>query len=854
MAKQNVMVELFYDGAWNDHTSSIYARSPIDITRGRGDEQGEPTPSACSLTFDNRTGNFNPRNASGALFGKIGRNTPIRVSVGPGPSLLDTFTRSASNTWAGGLSWTHSGGTVPDDYDVNGTHGTHTHPAAGVLHHSTVDTGGVDHRVRATVKLSAGTLTAGNASAWVLGRFTDTANYYAALVSFETDGDVTIGIYKRVGGVLTNIAANVVTHAGYSGLFATYQFTVELLIEGSTLRARIWDSSNHVEPEHWNRTVTDTSLTTGTGAGVTDRREAGNTNANLQFQYDSFLAVPGTIRFTGEVSSWKPRRAVKGDAWTDVTAAGVLRRTEHAGTLRSLVHRTTVREATARAYWPLEGTGADPGLLASPIAGVPAATLRASGSTVLRPVTWADNTTLPGSAALPALNTEHGVAGVEADVRVVPAPAVGVAFWTRSDVPPKDAANSLFTQTTFSLALAGSSVPRCTATLLQFPPGSSFATSAATGSATARGSSATDTGASINTVSADIGFVDGWRHVYVRFSTSGADVAVSVRVDAVEVAAGTLPATSLGNVVWMRLGVFTQDTGSTQVGRVSFGHPVILAGSTAAMDDAAARIYFGGIGRPTELAADRISRLAGEESLGFTLVGAAVDTEQMGPQPIDTFNAIVAECERTDAGRLYETRMEAGLTYRTRKAAYNPAADLTLDFDGGQIAPGLEPDIDDLHTRNDVTVKRPDGTFARAVQETGPLNVQDPRDDPDGVGRYAPPDVEVNPASDAVLPQHAGWRLHLGTVPDTRYPAVTVDLDAAPALATAASRLDVGGALAVDNLPDETGTVLLLVTGYTETIGTHRRLITYNCEPATPYRVFVLDTDELDDPAVVLAL
>jgi hypothetical protein len=81
MAALDVHVELWIDEEWVDITSDVYTRAPITITRGRTAEGGQVEPSSCTVTVNNRDGTYSPRNPSSTYFGKIGRNTPIRVRV-----------------------------------------------------------------------------------------------------------------------------------------------------------------------------------------------------------------------------------------------------------------------------------------------------------------------------------------------------------------------------------------------------------------------------------------------------------------------------------------------------------------------------------------------------------------------------------------------------------------------------------------------------------------------------------------------------------------------------------------------------------------------------------------------------
>jgi hypothetical protein len=75
-------VELFVNAAWTDVTAYVRVTDGVVIVRGRQDEQGTLQAGTCTMTLDNRDGRFSPRNPTGAYYGTIGRNTPVRVSVG----------------------------------------------------------------------------------------------------------------------------------------------------------------------------------------------------------------------------------------------------------------------------------------------------------------------------------------------------------------------------------------------------------------------------------------------------------------------------------------------------------------------------------------------------------------------------------------------------------------------------------------------------------------------------------------------------------------------------------------------------------------------------------------------------
>jgi hypothetical protein len=169
--------------------------------------------------------------------------------------------------------------------------------------------------------------------------------------------------------------------------------------------------------------------------------------------------------------------------------------------------------------------------------------------------------------------------------------------------------------------------------------------------------------------------------------------------------------------------------------------------------------YEASTGYAGEQAHERIERVGSEEGIPVTILGGSAGSERMGPQPYTTPLEVIYDCEHVDMGMLFELVDDFGLGYRTRASMYNLDPTLTLTYGQGEIA-SFEPSEDLDLVQNDVTVRRPGGSSARAVQETGPLNVQEPTDDPQGVGRF-PVDVEVNVASDGQLAGQAGWRRHV---------------------------------------------------------------------------------------------
>lgn len=76
MARHPGTVEVWYDGAW--HALPVRDDPGLSITR---DVQAEIVTSRLTATIGDPDGHYNPRNPASPLFGKIGKNTPIRATI-----------------------------------------------------------------------------------------------------------------------------------------------------------------------------------------------------------------------------------------------------------------------------------------------------------------------------------------------------------------------------------------------------------------------------------------------------------------------------------------------------------------------------------------------------------------------------------------------------------------------------------------------------------------------------------------------------------------------------------------------------------------------------------------------------
>src|SRR6266496_11470 len=84
LASLDVNVAIYVDASWIDVTPFVFggSRADIQITRGRADEAGQVDPSRARFQLNNRDGQFSPRNPTSWLYGKIGRNTQVRIAIG----------------------------------------------------------------------------------------------------------------------------------------------------------------------------------------------------------------------------------------------------------------------------------------------------------------------------------------------------------------------------------------------------------------------------------------------------------------------------------------------------------------------------------------------------------------------------------------------------------------------------------------------------------------------------------------------------------------------------------------------------------------------------------------------------
>lgn len=544
-------------------------------------------------------------------------------------------------------------------------------------------------------------------------------------------------------------------------------------------------------------------------------------------------------RFAGEMPSWPTTADISGnDVFTTAQAAGMLRRLSQgtppvqSAMYRNMINPQRVGAANIVAYWPLED---------------------ASGATQYA-------SALPSGSALVVTNPGASPASNSTWSASQPLPVMNAGVLTGS-VAPYTATGQTNLRWNMIIPAAGLGATRNIITMYGTGTVRKWVIQVdASGSVILTGYDVSNT-AVLNS-GAIIDAVNG-KNVGggVQLTQSGGNVVWNV--SALDVATydwatglteldfgGTLTGQSVGTITQVVIGD-SAGLGSSAIGHVALGNLIAAFGSTGLAMGAndgepvfspdAATVSGGAsqVGRFLRLCQEQ--NVAGVEQYGTVYSG---DTVTMGAQAPDIFPNWLQQCADTGFNLLSEARDQVALVLRSRLSLYNQSAKLTLDVAQNQLAAQLAPQDDDYYTHNDVTVARTGGSSARAVLNDGSaLSVSAP---PAGVGQYAT-SVSVSLGSDGQLADQAGWRLHMGTVNEARFPQVTINLRHPTFqnnldLMNAALTADIGDLIVINNPPAWAASdpIRLIILGYGETMGAFEHEIVFNCAPASPYQIFIL--------------
>lgn len=818
-----IITELMLDGEWVDVSEDVYVRDPVAITRGRADEAAQADPSTCALTLNNRHGRYSPHNPLSPYYGSLGKNTPLRVRVGPlpdavEPEVVDTFDRTTTGGWGTattGQVWQGNSAGA----SVSGGIARHTLPAiaTGNDHHQWLDgVGSQDVDVAVSIRIDKAPQGWANGAVYasVSTRVIDLDERIHAAVAFRVDmgspaglrvstdfAVVEGGVYRQLTDL--NVAPGLTYRPG-EWLRMRAHFI------GDDFRIRVWPEGEQ-EPTFWHSQAHLAGGPDGSGLSVRSNiiATAYDTPVPVEVSYRDLQVTPiiddnlnEVSRFVGEVSEWPSRWDVSdSDVWVPVTASGILRRLgQGSKPLRSPVRRV-IESSYPIAYWPMED-GERTREAVSPVIGV--SPLRTVG------FRYGEATDLGTSQPLPQLGPAASISS-----RGLPAATTSTGWTTeflyKLDLPSDgwDGRNTFFeVQTTnhtylITLDMNGSR------------PSMPYEVREASGSLMVQ------TFINLDTTPANP-FFGEWKQFRVRARQIG-------------------PNLVQGSIAWINtagsnIGVTFDFPGT--VGRVT-GVTTVFGPELEGMGVGHLSVVGAPVGEPLnhpfsgadgEPARQRIARLSATLGVPVDITGHA--GEVMGAEQVGTYLEIVEEAQAADFGAPDESRSHLGLTYTGRDLLYHSAPALVLDYASGEISPPMEPTDDDQALRNDIEVKRRDGSAAQVEDTTGPLGVEK-------VGRYDE-SVTLNLGTDRQAEHHAGWRLHLGTVDELRWPVIRLNL-ANPRLSARVEDilgLDAGDRIRILNPPPWTQSehLDLIVQGYTETLNIFTWEIELTCTPAAPWQ------------------
>jgi hypothetical protein len=805
----DVHTELQIGGSWTDISVAPYLRNKITITGGRQDEGSHVDPSSCAVTINNRAGTYSPRNPTSALYGKIGRNTPLRLSVAAGSPFLGATDETAPGVRVS----TPSAAPVqitgdldarwdiePADLDAinavelggkwgsSGQRSWHAYLFAGSIRFGWTVDGTTEELASAPLQSAV------HPRRFCVRLTVDVDNGASGRdVTFYT-APTMAGPWTQVGGTQT-----------VAGTSPTFSSTAALEL-GDTSGDNFLNSACRIYAFELRSGIGGTLVANPDFTTLTPGVLTFTDGAGRVWTANSTSAITNRRpRHVGETSDWPQRWDVDGkDVYVPLQSAGISRRLGQGATPLDSALRRTLVAADPLAYWPLEDGSASTQAASGLLGGQP---MRLTSGTVK----FAAINGPDGSLSLPDIT---GGA-----VLAAPVPGGTAASWTIECVV-------LFPDgfTSGSTTVLGWTCPG-TAQVWELG-----ATPGPDGGLFVRWSNPTAASTYDDSFGGHVVTDGRWHHIRVTVIQTGADIDFNLYFDGVNIFETTSPTVALGPIQFVTI----NPTMATDAHLPSVGHLAVWSPMTNTLTYDAVSGFSG------EPADGRLVRLTGEEGVPLvTPYGPAGDTP-LGPQRSDTLLNLVQEAMDADVGILYEPRHTIALAARGRQSLYNQPATLTLNYQAdGEVPPPLQPVEDDQATRNDVTRERLNGSSARATLDTGPLSTQAP---PAGVGRYADSQT-VNVEDDAQLSDIAGWWLHLGTWDEARYPQVTVDLAAAPWLIDQVTAVEVGDRITITHLPPwvAPGDVDLLVQGYTEVIGLYDWTITFNCTPAGPWRVAVLD-------------
>lgn len=840
-----IRAEMQIDGTWTQVQTSIRGSDAITITGGFAPEQTSITPSAIAFRLSDPDANFVDDNPASPYYGLLPVNTPFRVSVLETAAFL--YLPSQINSNPTGATWTPAYAYTADKAGLDVT-------------------GDLDLRI----DVEPDTWQLGSVGHVLAAKYLTTTTNRSWLWAIQPNG--TVRLYWSADGnsAVTNGTYATSTERIPTSTRIALRVTIDVNngAAGRTITFYTSDSVTGTWTQLGNAVVQSGTTSIFSGTADVQVGAVRNTDGGIPFvvgvddpllgvvgrihRFQMYNGIAGTLvadmnaaaqaegatswtdttatangwllngeaalsladyRGYGEIASFPSEADV---SETDITIAvsvnGIMRRiTQGAPILKSAIYRNLSQFIGdgALGYWPLEG-GSQTVAAGNAVPGQPAA--------AVFNVVFSADADIPGSAGVMTLNdTDSSIRGSVTNRTA--ADQAFCIFYVKVPAAPVGDTELFSFYTTGTLT-------RVVVTV---------------GAATYRITAYDKTGTSLGTsfTSFGTGAAPGqWLAFQILLTKNGTSVDVDL---------GWYP---LGSSVFFGLSTLTVAT-ATVGAPISFASTAgaatmgvsftqVMIGNRADWDYSTSAFAQASIAYVGEYALVRYLRVCREEGVEVRVIGWPDDTEPMGPQLPQKLADILDECILTEGGLQYEARDMGALICRSRRSLYAQAAS-ALDFAANHLSGTFRPTSDDQGLRNDVTAQSTSGSFARATRETGPKSVQSPSLGTGGVGRYDT-STTFNPASDLQLPALAGWAVGVGTWPARRVPAIQVNLERAPFVASATlSRmvrsLNPGDRLQVSNTPLRAGggTTDTLVRGYRETLAAQGFELAFSTVQYGPY-------------------
>jgi hypothetical protein len=788
-------------------TADVRVEQGITINYGRLNEASSVDAGDMSLSIDNRAGNYTPTNPLGIYYGRLTRNTPIRIST---DCLTDTFTRTVSGGWGspgqggdfmlptGMGPWVCS---VPADFSTNGTQAQISLPVTNVYRHATL-TGADSQHTAGTVKITAPALAVGdNYSAGVAFHFLAAGNWGNLVLRFLPTGGLSIYSGRFYEAANTNGIETAIPGTYSAG----QQWTLRWEINGPTILAKAWLTSG-AEPAAWQYEYLNPYVQRGARMGLTAFRGASNTNGTISISFDDFTFE--SIEWSGFISELPTRWDQGGrDSIVQLRASGILRRLAQGATpvkspLYGQLSPGGDPAIVPSAYWPLEDDS-----------GATQAANAVSGGSPMGAydVTFAAATDLVSSQQVVKLNS--GASRLIGNITNKQLTSGGTGFSVMAMLRLPVAPTGI--NTTMTVGFAGN-----------WPIGipNRYTVQLNAGSLQLQGYD--NTGAVVVAPTAALYSLDPtkWWAIQLESETIGTVTTISLIFHQVGATTYYVVSASYTNPAVHRVNKVTFQGGAGTVG-MFVGHVWVGQNTLPFVSNTFSLVSNGYTG---EISTDRASRIMKQE--GIRGVGEFVGLEPLGAQPIDTPLTILRAAEAAELGVLHESGF--GLSLRPRRSRYSAPVVLTGNLASGHVHLPYEPTYDDQQLRNYVVAGRINGVQGVVAQDAVSVAAE---------GKYDTA-VDLNVQTDDIVAQHAAMRVYLGTVGGAavmRYPKIDIDLARNTSLITQWRNMAgvYGRRAQFTNPPSQAAgqVVDVIAEGYTAYLSAYDWTVSLNGSPATPF-------------------